>query len=62
MEVDGEFICAARTEMPKLLERVRKLETAAKDARDIIDSLNWATDTTNGVIKTIDALLAEGKE
>lgn len=37
MEVDGEFISAARTEMPKLIKRVHDLRHLLKRASNFID-------------------------
>lgn len=49
------FLVTARTEMPKLIDRIQKLEAALKDAR--LDFVN----PNAKLAEEIDALLAEDK-
>ena len=66
MEVDGEFISAARTEMPKLIDRARKLEAALQLAKDKLKTVYFEqtlcpSGYLNHDLKQIDAIL-EGKK
>jgi len=75
-EQDTDFIATARTEMPKLIDRIQKLEAALKIARrnihhgELRHELAGDDDFSAFVelcpacaaLKEIDALLAEGKE
>lgn len=70
MEVDGEFICAARTEMPKLIKRVKNLEAFVdfilrqERTRGYPTGLEWSSIVAvanHEKLKLIDAIL-EGEK
>jgi hypothetical protein len=58
---DAKFFTSARTEMPKLIERIQRLEAALAVAREEFGFIHCARGyVCSDSIKKIDALLSEG--